>query len=168
MVDFFMTYRSLISSVIAVGFLSLSGCTTTDHTTYVTPGKEADSATLAGSSRMESLTTFQRYRLLSMADSFYPQSAKSVVKVDPGTHRLVVAATFRNGLGTYVYDAVVAVNATFEKGGSYVINGRIEGTSVHAWVEESPSGRRVSNVGIGPGQAQVEAGAPFPVVIPAR
>lgn len=163
-----MTLQTITSPIVAAWLFALTGCAANDQASYVTPGNEAHSATLTGTSRMASLMTFERYRLLSMDDSFYPQSTQGMVKVDPGAHRVVVAATFRNGFGTHVYDAVAVVNATFEKGGRYIINGKVDGTSIHAWIEESPSGRRVSDMGFGPGQAQTEAGAPFPVVIPAR
>jgi len=154
--------------MLAAGVLALAGCATPDRRTYVTPGKEADSASLSATSRRESLMSFEHYRLLALDDGFHPRSAADVVKVDPGARRTVVIVTFRNGFGTHVHDAVVSVNALLEKGGSYAINGKVEGVTVRAWVEETPSGRLVSNIGLGVGQVQAQAGAPIPVLIPAR
>jgi predicted ribosomally synthesized peptide with SipW-like signal peptide len=165
--------RVIWGALLSLNMLVLAGCATTGGTNSAfTDSEAADAASIKGRWKRESAFVWEGYSLLAIDDKFVTSPLADrqehvSAKVSPGSRKLAVKVVFNRGLGSGPLEGFVPVTAELKPSVNYRINGKVTGTAVEAWLEDSATNERVSEVGRAPFQRHVQA-ATIPIIIPAR
>jgi hypothetical protein len=120
-------------------------------TSYQNPTKDpAKTAVLQSDSTRSGLATWANY-VVEVVDerpinylTSWTTASKEIV-VPAGKHSLVLAGTFNRGFGTGgPYTGRGDLSMTFRPGLEYKANGKVEGSKVAMWIEESATSKPVS------------------------
>lgn len=147
--------------------MGLAGCAMTGIHSYSEP-EDDDAAVIESAMIRESTFVWTRLALLTVDDRFIEVSSwsglpKDQVRVSPGLHKINVNVTFNYGFGNPQMTTVVPIEFSILRGARYVLQGRVIGTRVEVWLNDT-SGQRVSNVGSG--ALGVSAVGPVPMLVP--
>jgi hypothetical protein len=133
-------YLALVTLVLA-----LSGCATTNS--YHEPKKETAESGVKGYHESNGLFHWMRIRI-DMVDnqpvSYILRSESREVLMDAGDHTLTLLVYINQG-GTF-RDAFIDLPIKTEKGKTYAIRGRVEGTNVLVWAEDEATKEKATQV----------------------
>jgi hypothetical protein len=160
--------------LLGLNMLALAGCATTDgSSSSFTQSEAADAASIKGRWIRESAFVWEGYSLMAVDDkfvspAFMDRQENATAKVDAGPRKLAVKVVFNRGFGSSgPAEGFVPLTADLKPSMKYQINGKVTGTAVEAWLEDTATNERVSEVGRGPFRTQAQA-APIPIIIPVR
>jgi hypothetical protein len=160
-------------ALLSLSLFALAGCATTGGASSAfTDSAAMDAASIKGRWKRESAFVWEGYSLLAIDDKFVTSPLADrqehvSAKVSPGSRKLAVKVAFNRGLGSGPLEGFVPLSAELKPSVSYRINGKVTGTAVEAWLEDSATNERVSEVGRAPFQRQAQA-ATIPIIIPVR
>ena len=107
-------------------------------------------ASLKGNVKREGLFHYDLYSIDAVdnkAVSHLLEGAEKEVQILPGEHTIVVHAMFNRTLGgSCPCETRLALTAKFEPQKNYILNGKVDGATISAWIEEVGTSQKVSEV----------------------
>lgn len=158
--------------VIAAIFFAglLSACATVDTTGSKNP---ATAATVVGQmDRHGGVSVWRSFIPLSVDSravkhGFWGDPQDTVVHVEPGTRRITLRAAFNTGFGSDgPWESIVLLTTPVEAGKAYRINGEVRDNTFVVWLEDTKSGTRLREEGVGTWSRLAPSPTMIPVFIP--
>ena len=160
--------RPAIALLIAV-MPFFGGCASPNA--YVAP-TAGDSAHLTGKWLRTGLYEWESYGVRAVDDRFVSNPligrfSGARVPLTPGKRQILVEAEFnRTAAGSGPFEAFVTLHHDFRGNSDYRLNGAIKGNLVEVWIEEQPSGRKVSDTFSAACRTRRGDGITVPVIVP--
>jgi hypothetical protein len=138
---------------------------------YVAPAG-GDSAHLTGKWLRTGLYEWESFGVRAVDDRFVANPligrfSGARVALAPGGRRILVEAEFnRTAAGSGPFQAFIALRHDFRANADYKLNGAIKGNLVEVWIEDEPSGRKVSETFSADFRTKRGEGITIPVVVP--
>lgn len=159
-----ITLKTLLG-LLAVG-VALVGCAIAPS--RVTLYEGGDAVEIRHRHVDESFTRWQSVEVHAVDDKFTgPKHVGAVTVLKPGKRKLLVRMFFRPGI-TPVYEGFVTLSADLSPGSRLVLNGRVDGHTVVAWLESADDLKRVTEEVSAPWWTASPNGAPTPIFVPVR
>jgi hypothetical protein len=142
---------------IFLSLIFLNGCAGSGE--YNTPLQTNSSlnASLKGTVNRQSLLHYDFFSIDAVDDkavSHLIEGAEKQVQIAPGKHTIVTHAVFNRTFGgSCPCEAHLALQAEFEPQKEYKLNGKVEGITISAWIEEKGTSKRVSDIASQPYRA---------------